>query len=169
MKPFIPFTLRPSTVEDAPLFYRLIDRTMRGFIVETWGGWDDERIRRESRVDSASPNAQVIQIGTMAAGVWLVERSPSYIQLEQIYLFPEYQKLGIGTALLRQLMAESDRTDIPVRLRVIAVNPAKQFYDGLGFVVTEAKPEFFGWSTKANDNSTAHHRLSTLAPSPPAA
>jgi ribosomal protein S18 acetylase RimI-like enzyme len=63
--------------------------------------------------------------------------------LEQIYLFPEYQRLGIGTALLKQLMEESDRTDVPVRLRVIAVNPAKRFYEGLGFVVTETKPEFF--------------------------
>jgi ribosomal protein S18 acetylase RimI-like enzyme len=143
MKTSVPFTLRPSTVEDAPLFYRLIDRTMRGFIVETWGGWDDARIRQESIVDSASPNAQVVQIGTMAAGVWVVARSPSHIQLEQIYLFPEYQRLGIGTALLKRLMEESDRTDVPVRLRVIAVNPAKRFYEGLGFVVTETKPEFF--------------------------
>jgi GNAT superfamily N-acetyltransferase len=143
MKDSVAFTLRPSTVEDAPLFYRLIDQTMRGFIVETWGRWDEERVRRETAIDSALPGAQVVQVGDVAAGVWVVERSASYIQLEQIYLLPEYQNLGIGTALLKQLTGESDRTHIPVRLRVIAVNPAKRFYEGLGFVVTETKPEFF--------------------------
>lgn len=137
MQNSVSFTLRPSTPEDSPLFYELIKRTMRGFIIETWGGWDDARVRREAIADSKSPNAQVIQVGHVAAGVWLVERSPTEIFLDQIYLFSEYQNLGIGTRLLKQLIAESDRTHLPIRLRVIAINPAKQFYEKLGFVVVE--------------------------------
>jgi hypothetical protein len=34
-------------------------------------------------------------------------------------------------------------TIVPVRLRVLVVNPAKQLYERLGFVVTETTPEFF--------------------------
>lgn len=116
---------------------------MRTFIVATWGAWDESRVQRESREDSISPNAQVIQVGNAAVGVFLVERYPTHIQLEQIYLLPEYQRRGIGTVLINSLMREAAQSRVPIRLRVMVVNPAKSFYERFGFVVTEATPEFF--------------------------
>ena len=136
-------TLRQASVDDAPLFYDVIDRTMREFIVATWGAWSESRVQEESREDSSSPNAQVILVGNVAVGVLLVERHSTHIQLEQIYLLPEYQRLGIGTALVNSLIAEAEQHKIPIRLRVMAVNPAKRFYEQFGFVVTEVTPEFF--------------------------
>jgi ribosomal protein S18 acetylase RimI-like enzyme len=137
------FTLRQANKDDAPLFYRLIDRTMREFIISTWGAWNEKRVQHESYEDSCSPNAQVVQIDDISVGVFLVERFPTHIQLEQIYILPEYQRMGIGTALLNNLIAEASQSKIPVYLRVMAVNPAKNFYERFGFVVTEATPDFF--------------------------
>ncbi len=142
MKVSTAFTLRQSNAADAPLFYRVIDQTMRAFIVATWGGWDESRVQRESYEDSSSPNAQVIQVGNTAVGVFLVARGAKHIQLEQIYLSPEYQRLGIGTALINGLITEAEQSKIPIRLRVLTVNPAKRFYERFGFVVTEETPEF---------------------------
>lgn len=136
------FTLRQASVDDARLFYDVIDQTMREFIIATWGAWNEVRVRQESVEDSASPNAQVIMVDDVAVGVFLVERTVTHIQLEQIYLLPEYQRLGIGTALLDSLIVEAQHK-IPIHLRVMAVNPAKRFYEQFGFVVTEATPEFF--------------------------
>ena len=143
MKLPVAFTLRQASVDDAPLFYAVIDRTMREFIVATWGAWSESRVQEESREDSSSPNAQVIMVGNVTVGVFLVERPSTHIQLEQIYLLPEYQRLGIGTALMNSIIVEADQHKIPIRLRVVAVNPAKRFYEQLGFVVTEVTPEFF--------------------------
>lgn len=143
MKPSVAFTLRQASVDDAPLFYAVIDRTMREFIIATWGAWSESRVQEESREDSSSPNAQVILVGNVTVGVLLVERHSTHIQLEQIYLLPEYQRLGIGTALMNNIIVEADQHKIPIRLRVMAVNPAKRFYEQLGFVVTEVTPEFF--------------------------
>jgi ribosomal protein S18 acetylase RimI-like enzyme len=137
------FTIRRSTIDDAPLFYSVIEQTMREFILATWGRWDEARVRQESLEDSISPNAQVIQIGDVGVGVLLVERLPTHIQLEQIYLFPKYQKLGIGSIIIHELITESSQSQVPIRLRVMAVNPAKQFYEKFGFIVTEVTPEFF--------------------------
>jgi len=67
-------TLRPTTKADAPLFYSVIDRTMREFIVATWGAWNEELIQRVSLEHSVSPNAQVIQVGKIPVGVLVVER-----------------------------------------------------------------------------------------------
>ena len=137
------FRLRQAIADDAPLFYNVIDRTMREFIVTTWGAWNEERVQHESDEDSSSPNAQVIQIDDISIGVLVVERCPTHIQLEQIYLLPEYQRMGIGTVLLNSLILEALQSKIPIHLRVMAVNPAKKFYERLGFIVTKVTTEFF--------------------------
>jgi ribosomal protein S18 acetylase RimI-like enzyme len=137
------FTLRPATPDDAALFYSVIDRNMCEFILATWGRWDEARVQSESQASSRSPNAQVIQIDNVGVGVFTVARYPTYIQLEQIYLLPEYQRLGIGTALTHTLITEAKESIVPIRLRVMAVNPAKHFYEHLGFIITESTPEFF--------------------------
>jgi ribosomal protein S18 acetylase RimI-like enzyme len=137
------FRLRQASADDAPLFYSVIDWTMRKFIITTWGTWNEDRVRRESHEDSRSPNAQVVLVDDISVGVFVVERFLTHIQIEQIYLLPEYQRLGIGTALIKSLMFEATQFKIPVRLRVMGINPAKSFYERLGFIVTEATPEFF--------------------------
>ena len=143
MKATSTFTLRPSSIDDAPIFYSVIDLTMREFIIATWGAWNETRVRQEALEHSSSPHRQIIQVGDVAAGIFSVERYPTHIQLQQIYLLPEYQRLGIGSELISRLIIEGSQLQIPVRLHVMAVNPAKQFYEQLGFVVTAAAPEFF--------------------------
>jgi RimJ/RimL family protein N-acetyltransferase/GNAT superfamily N-acetyltransferase len=136
------FTIRQSNADDAPLFYRVIEQTMREFIIATWGRWNESRVLEESLEDSISPNAQVIQIGDVAVGVFLVERSLTHIQLEQIYLLPEYQRLGIGSALINSLIKEASKSQLPIHLRVMTINPAKKFYEKLDFKVIEVTSEF---------------------------
>jgi ribosomal protein S18 acetylase RimI-like enzyme len=136
------FTLRPASINDAPFFYRVIEQTMRELVVATWGAWSEARVQQESLEDSSSPNAQVILVNNVAAGVFLVERHSTHIQLEQIYLLNEYQRLGIGTALIDSLIAEAEPAKIPIRLRVMVLNPAKRFYEQLGFEVINDTPEF---------------------------
>lgn len=120
---------------------------MREFILATWGRWDEERVQNKALADSVSPNSQVIQVGEIAVGVLMVERLPTHIQLVQIYLLPEYQRLGIGKVLINNLISEAKQSQIPVRLKVMAVNPAHLFYEKLGFVVTGKTPEFFSMET----------------------
>jgi GNAT superfamily N-acetyltransferase len=137
------FMLRQASVDNAQLLYDVIERTMREFIVATWGAWSESRVQAESREDINSPNAQAILVGGVAVGVFIVERYPTHIQLDSLYLLPEYQRLGIGTALINSLVAEAGQNKIPIRLRVMAVNPAKKFYEQFGFIVTETTTEFF--------------------------
>ena len=136
-------TLRPANSDDATLFYNVIDLTMREFILATWGRWDEVRVQTESHLHSKSPNSQVIAVDNIPVGVLRVARFSTYIELEQIYLLPKYQRLGIGSALISQLITEADRSHVPIRLRVMAINPAKRFYEQLDFIVTESVPDFF--------------------------
>jgi GNAT superfamily N-acetyltransferase len=63
--------------------------------------------------------------------------------VEQIYLLPQSQRLGIGTGIMNKIIAEATELTIPVRLQVMAANLAKKPYEHLGFVVTETIPDFF--------------------------
>jgi GNAT superfamily N-acetyltransferase len=141
MKPEI--TLRQATTQDAPLFYKLIDQTMREFIVATWGAWDEERVVRESMLGSASQDARVIRHDGEDVGVFLVYEEPSHFQVQQLYLLRPYQGQGIGTQLITSLLQKSAVAGKPVRLRVLKVNSAKQFYAKLGFTVTDEGAAFF--------------------------
>ena len=44
---------------------------------------------------------------------------------------------------LQTAVTEADRSHVPIRLRVMAINPAKRFYEQLDFIVTESVPDFF--------------------------
>ena len=136
-------TFRQAAVTDAPLFYSAIDQTMREFIVATWGAWNEDRVLRESLQDSSSLNAKVIQREGQDIGVLLVEEEPSHFQVQQVYLLPPFQRQGIGTQIVSSLVKNAVAVGKPVRLRVLKVNSAKQFYEKLSFVVTGEDNEFF--------------------------
>jgi orotate phosphoribosyltransferase len=54
-----------------------------------------------------------------------------------IEIHPEYQRKGIGTTLINNIIADSAQNMKPVRLRVLKVNPAKGLYERLGFSTVE--------------------------------
>ena len=68
------------------------------------------------------------------AGRFYVHRRESEIRLMDISILPEYRNRGIGTALLRELFAESAATGKPVTIHVERYNPAMRLYERLGFV-----------------------------------
>ena len=136
-------TLRAASRSDAPLFYELMNSTMRQFIVRTWGSWDEERFQQLSVEVSSSPSAQVVLVGNVEAGVLHVDRLPTHFQVHQIYLWPQFQRQGIGAVLIDRLVSEASSSNVPIRLRVLLVNPVRGFYERLGFVVTKENSECF--------------------------
>jgi GNAT superfamily N-acetyltransferase len=66
-----------------------------------------------------------------------VDLSPTHIHLDQLFLLPQYQSLGIGTYLLRALQQEARSKSLQLTLWVLRVNPALRFYERLGFQVIQ--------------------------------
>ena len=138
-----PVTLRAPQSVDAGLFYDVTEQTMRANIIAAGGAWDEERRREETTEVSLDPNASVIVVGAVDAGILLVERSPNEMHLHILYLFPNFQGLGIGSTLVSSLQREAAEQNVPLRLKVLKVNPAKGFYERLGFGVEEETEHFF--------------------------
>lgn len=139
----LPFALRASQSADANLFYNVTEQTMRTHVLAAGGTWDEERRRRESVEDSANPNASIILVGAIEAGILVVERRPHEVHLQDLYLLPRYQGHGIGSALVSALQKEAIARCVPLRLQVLKVNSAKRFYERLGFSVVEETEYFF--------------------------
>ena len=84
-------------------------------------------------------SADVILIDGKAAGRLLVARWPEELRIVDIALLPEYRGNGVGTSLLRDLLAEADAAGKRVTIHVERLNPALRLYERLGFSLAEDK------------------------------
>jgi ribosomal protein S18 acetylase RimI-like enzyme len=67
----------------------------------------------------------------------------SQIILQQLFIAPNRQRRGIGTEVLRRLLADWRPAGKPVALTVLKNNPARRLYERFGFaVVGEAGVKF---------------------------
>jgi ribosomal protein S18 acetylase RimI-like enzyme len=84
---------------------------------------------------------QIVVVAGMAAGRLLVARQSDDLVVVDIALLPPFQGRGIGSWLLKRLLAEAARTQSVVRLHVALSNPALRLYRRLGFSqVSESGP-----------------------------
>ena len=48
-------------------------------------------------------------------------------------ILPEYQNRGVGSAVIRDVLAQAQAEGLSVGLQVLKVNPARRLYERLGF------------------------------------
>jgi ribosomal protein S18 acetylase RimI-like enzyme len=82
---------------------------------------------------------EVIVIDGEPAGRLYLHRGESEIRIVDIALLPEHRGNGVGTSLLRDVLAEADATGKRVTIHVERLNPALRLYERLGFSVAEDK------------------------------
>lgn len=75
----------------------------------------------------------IILAGHQPAGRLYVHRRPKEIRVMDIALLPEFRRQGLGTVLMQELLAEGERTHRPVTIHVEIFNPARRWYERLGF------------------------------------
>jgi ribosomal protein S18 acetylase RimI-like enzyme len=80
----------------------------------------------------ADASFDVILVDGAPAGRLIVERSPERLHIVDIALLDEYRGRGVGTGLLRELIAEAGER--PVSIYVALTNRARSLYERLGFV-----------------------------------
>ena len=139
----LPAALRASRNTDAGLFYDVTEQTMRVHVIAAGGAWEEEPRRREAADDSVNPGASVIVVGDVDAGILIVERLPSEVRLLMLCLLPSHQGRGIGCSIVSALQREAAARRVPLLLDVLKVNPARRFYERLGFGMEDESEYFF--------------------------
>jgi len=130
---------RAATSEDLETLYGITVRAMKDHVIENYGAWHEE-VQRESFRETTQVEAHELLLDkSRPVGFLNVFRSESGIYLNRICILPEYQGRGIGTGLIRELIA-SCTPDRPLRLQVFPGNPALNLYRRLGFRETKRTP-----------------------------
>jgi ribosomal protein S18 acetylase RimI-like enzyme len=135
-------TLRPVTTEDRGLLYSVYASTREGELAGV--DWTEEEKAafllqqfkaqdRHYREQYDGAVYDVIEVDGRPAGRLYVARWADEIRIMDISLLPENRGLGIGTALLRNLLHEGARTGKWVTVHVEQFNPARGLYERLGF------------------------------------
>jgi GNAT superfamily N-acetyltransferase len=134
-------TFRKATPADAEFIYRVVEATMRSYVEQVWGSFSEEYNRKNIVATIAAGDYSIIELEGEDIGAISVERHATHIQLAQLYILPAHQNRGIGTSILRDLIREGRQGGKPVRLRIVAANPARRLYEREGFRVTSTTPE----------------------------
>lgn len=109
------------------------------YVEEIWG-WRDDEQRRIQQAWFLSTRVDVIEAEGAPVGCLAVAEHDDHVFVDRIALLPSWQGLGIGTRLMRQVIDDAERRDLPVRLSVLDNNPARRLYERLGFRVTSIEP-----------------------------
>ena len=127
------FSLRPATAADRESLYAL-DRAAMRKSAEAAGGWD-EAARRASFDRHFDPaRISVIVVDGRDVGVLRLEERGDTLYVAVIEVAPDAQGRGIGTAVMRRVLARADAEARPVGLRVLEANArARALYERLGF------------------------------------
>jgi ribosomal protein S18 acetylase RimI-like enzyme len=135
-------TLRPAGSADYPFALNLYVETIRP-LATAWMEWFDQ----DQEVQFASlwrPNdTRIIVLDGEEIGWVELRQAENDIFLKQLYISPAYQRRGIGSRVMRLLLAERCRTAKSMALFVLKNNPACRFYRRHAFdVVWETETTF---------------------------
>ena len=135
------YSLRSATDSDYDSLYALHVATMRDAVQATWG-WDDA-IQQAIFLERWDPSErEIVVVDGEDVGVISVTRGDAEVFLELIEIDPRHQGRGIGTRIIRDLVAETHGRGLPLRLHVLRANPAaRRLYERLGFTVAEERSE----------------------------
>ena len=130
-------TVRNAELIDQTFAYETRELAMRTYVEQTWGKWNQDEARIQIADDIRRKRLNIIELDGKPAGMMRVDEHSTHLAIDQLFLRPETQGRGIGTALVKSVLARAETKKLPVRLWVLRINPARALYERLGFVVFE--------------------------------
>ena len=125
------WTLRPATPDDVEPIAELRAVVMRPDL-ERLGRFDEQRVRQRFRDAFLAEGrfAGCVALRPAEDGHWL----------EHFFIDPALQGRGLGSAVLRTLLARTDAAGVTVRLDVLQGSQARRLYERHGFTAESEDP-----------------------------
>jgi GNAT superfamily N-acetyltransferase len=129
---------------DFDFLWQLHNAALKDYVAQTWG-WDENWQKHDFAENFNPEKGEIILIDGKDGGfLWTIDKENETL-LVSIRLLPEFQNKGIGSKIIRNLL---DKSRKPVKLQVLKVNPARRFYQRLGFKICEETATHFVMKTK---------------------
>ena len=138
-------TIRPAAPSDFDFLFHLVCITMKDYVAATTD-WDEVKEKEvfTTYFDFSSYEISVIVLDGFDIGYLKVDRTGREIFLANIHVHPEHQNQGIGSGVIKSLLVEAERKEIPVSLKVLKVNEAaRRLYERFGFSVEEEAEDYY--------------------------
>jgi ribosomal protein S18 acetylase RimI-like enzyme len=127
--------LRTARDADFAFARKVYFETMRS-IIERLFGWDEVRQDKNFAQFFKLDEVRIITADEQDVG-WIQEQvEDTTINLGSFYVTPVMQRRGVGTQVLRILLAHARNQAKAITLAVVKINPAVHFYEKHGFRIT---------------------------------
>ena len=125
-------SLRDVKIEDFNFLYNLHREALMPCIDLTWG-WEEEWQLDYFRKHFDPGTRKIIQLKGEDIGCISVQDQDDALFIAYIAILSIYQRQGIGSHLIRDVIREAENRNIPVRIHTLKVNPVRDLYERLGF------------------------------------
>jgi len=114
---------------------------MREPAVALWGHWPRKRLTAEILRAVADGEYQAVMKAETRVGVVSVLWSETCLEIAQLFIEPKHQRRGVGRSTVSHIVRQALRTRKPVIARVLVTNPARAFWERVGFTVVDSTDE----------------------------
>ncbi len=157
-------TTRRACTTDQDTMWALYESALRVHIESIWG-WNPVWQRDDFSKAYAAAASYIVALDSQDCGYVQLDINDTDVYLRMLILAPTVRSMGIGAALLQNILQCTHRSGRPLYLRVFRVNgAAKRFYERQGWVVGSEDDAFFTMTHPLNALAGKHCLPVALVP-----
>lgn len=129
---------------DVAYLYEVFKRSMQSCISAAWGAWDESKQYYRFIAELDIDNTWIVRHQDQRVGFIDKRNIGPVLLIQTLVIAPEHQRSGLGSRILKTVIAESEKLKVPIMLGVLKSNPdAKRFYESHGFVVVHEEKIYY--------------------------
>lgn len=129
------YSLRPARDSDRDWVWETKKLCFSVYVKQAYGVWNEETQTARFMASFESKEIQIIRMSEVDVGYVSFECREKELQLFNIMILPDFQNQGLGSAVMKKLQAMAKERNLPLKLQVLKVNPARKLYERLGFAI----------------------------------
>lgn len=134
---------RKAEATDSEFVFVVKKAAFSEYVEQIWG-WDNTYQRDLHNRRFASQDIRIIRSRGTDVGFLSTRNTSDTLNVDQLYILPEYQGKGIGAACMKHIIDDANREQKSVTLQVLKINTrATAFYQRLGFTIVDENATHF--------------------------
>ena len=145
-------SFRKAHASDSEFVFAVKEAAYREYVEQVWG-WDDNYQRERHNREFASYNLYILQFCGTDVGFLITSCASDTLKVNQIFILPEYQGRGIGSACMTRIVDDAGLEGKSVVLKVLKVNTRGiALYQRLGFTIVGEDSIYFQMEKSPESN-----------------
>ena len=135
--------IRKAMASDSKFVFAVKKAAYREYVEQVWG-WDGDYQRERHNREFSSHDFHIIQFSGTDVGFFITSSTSDTLKVNQIFVLPEYQGRGIGSACMTRIIDNANLEQRSVELQVLKVNTRGiDLYRRLGFTIVGEDSIYF--------------------------